>query len=64
VVGLTERELAVLRLLALGLSNDAIATRLSISPRTVHAHLRSVFDKLGVATRTAAVHEAARLNLT
>lgn len=63
-VGLTEREIAVLRLVELGLSNEDIADRLSLSPRTVHAHLRSIFDKLGVSTRTAAVHEASRLNLT
>jgi predicted ATPase/DNA-binding CsgD family transcriptional regulator len=62
-VGLTEREVAVLRLVALGLSNHDIADRLVVSPRTVHAHLRSIFDKLGVSTRTAAAHEATRLNL-
>lgn len=63
-VGLTEREIAVLRLVALGLSNNHIADRLTLSPRTVHAHLRSIFEKLGVSTRTAAVHEATRLNLS
>ena len=62
--GLTERELEVLRLVAEGLSNPAIADRLVLSPRTVHAHLRSIFDKLGVSTRTAAAHEAVRLHLT
>jgi predicted ATPase/DNA-binding CsgD family transcriptional regulator len=62
-VGLTDRELDVLRLVAQGFSNDAIANRLVVSPRTVHAHLRSIFDKLGVSTRAAAAHEAARLNL-
>lgn len=56
--GLTEREVEVLRLVAVGLSNDDIAQRLVISPRTVHTHVRAVFAKLGVSTRTAAAHEA------
>ncbi|MEJ7742966.1 MAG: LuxR C-terminal-related transcriptional regulator [Nocardioidaceae bacterium] len=53
----------MLRAVALGLGNSEIAVRLVVSPRTVHAHLRSIFRKLGVSTRTAAVHEAARFNL-
>ena len=61
--GLTEREVEVLRLVALGLSNDDIARRLVISTRTVHAHVRAVLAKLGVSTRTAAAHEASLLNL-
>ena len=61
--GLTERELEVLRLVAVGLSNDHIAERLVISPRTVHTHVRAVFAKLGVSTRTAAAHEASLLNV-
>ncbi|HEY5978160.1 MAG TPA: LuxR C-terminal-related transcriptional regulator [Microlunatus sp.] len=61
--GLTLREVEVLKALAEGLSNDDIAERLVISPRTVHAHLRSVFGKLGVSSRTAALREAARLGL-
>ncbi len=52
--GLTEREIEVLRLVADGLDNSAIADHLVVSPRTVHAHLRSVYAKLGVGTRTAA----------
>ena len=62
-VGLTEREVEVLRLVADGLGNPAIADRLVLSQRTVHAHLRSIFAKLEVTSRTAAAHEAARLNL-
>ena len=61
--GLTVREVEVLTLLAEGLSNGDIAERLVISPRTVHAHLRSIFGKLGVSSRTAALREAARLGL-
>ena len=59
--GLTAREIDVLHLVADGLSNAEIADRLVLSQRTVHAHLRSIFDKLGVNTRTAAVHAAASL---
>jgi DNA-binding CsgD family transcriptional regulator len=61
--GLTEREAEVLRSVADGLSNTEIATRLAISPRTVHAHLRSIFEKLKVNSRTAATHEATRLGV-
>ena len=61
--GLSEREVDVLGLVAQGLSNAEIAERLVVSPRTVEAHLRSVFQKLGVATRTAAAHEAVRLGI-
>jgi predicted ATPase/DNA-binding CsgD family transcriptional regulator len=62
--GLTYRELEVLDLVADGLSNGEIALRLVVSPRTVHAHLRSIFGKLGVTTRTAAAHQAGRLSRT
>jgi len=60
---LTRRQREVVRLLAEGWSNAAIADRLVLSRRTVDAHLRTVYAQLGVATRTGAVHEAARLKL-
>ena len=62
--GLTSREVEVLHLVADGLSNAEIAERLVLSERTVHAHLRSIFDKLGVNTRTAAVHATSWLVAT
>lgn len=52
---LTERELAVLRLLAEGPRNRELAARLGISPRTVERHCASVYAKLGVGSRTEAV---------
>jgi DNA-binding NarL/FixJ family response regulator len=57
---LTEREIEVLRLAALGASNKQIATDLELSVRTVHAHMRHIFDKLGVASRTEAVVHGVR----
>ncbi len=51
---LTERELEVLRLVARGLSNAQVAELLVISPRTINAHLRSIYSKLGITSRHAA----------
>lgn len=51
---LSERETEVLRLLARGLTNKDIAQALFLSVRTVEAHLRGVFAKLGVRSRTEA----------
>jgi len=51
----TERELDVLRLVAQGLTNRAIARRLHVSEATVKTHLVHAFGKLGVDDRTAAV---------
>jgi non-specific serine/threonine protein kinase len=56
--GLTSREVEVLGLVATGLTNDEVAKRLFLSPRTVHRHLESIFRKLGVNSRTAAARFA------
>jgi DNA-binding CsgD family transcriptional regulator len=56
--GLTQREVEVLRLLTTGLSNTQMAEQLVISRRTVNAHLRSIYNKLDVTTRTAATRYA------
>ncbi len=56
--GLTPREADVLRLLATGLSNAEIAERLSLSSRTIDTHLTSVYGKLGVTSRGAAIRFA------
>ena len=49
--GLSDRERQVTELVALGLSTDAIAARLYLSPWTVQDHLTAIFEKVGVATR-------------
>lgn len=55
---LSERESTVLKLAAKGLSNNAIANELRLSVSTIESHLRSIFNKLGVGSRTEAVIEA------
>ncbi|MCU0521916.1 MAG: response regulator transcription factor [Anaerolineae bacterium] len=60
VEALTERELEVLRLTAQGLTNRQIGQELAISHRTVQGHLASIFQKLGVTSRTEAVTDALR----
>src|SRR5579859_2474535 len=57
-VGLTRRELEVLRLLAEGLTNAQIAGRLVLSTVTVNAYLRTIYSKLGVSSRSAATRYA------
>lgn len=52
--GLTERELEVLRHLATGETNKAIAADLVLSERTVDRHVSNIFVKLGVSSRAAA----------
>jgi len=56
--GLTAREVEVLRLLADGLTDLQIAEKLVLSPRTVHAHISSIYSKLGVTSRSAATRYA------
>lgn len=60
---LSARETEVLRLVADGESNSAIATRLHISDATVKSHLVHIFSKLGVSSRTAAVAAARDLGV-
>jgi len=60
---LTDRELEVLRLAALGLTNKAIGFKLSISDRTVQSHLANIYEKLHVASRTEAVTRAVTARL-
>jgi DNA-binding NarL/FixJ family response regulator len=60
---LTAREVEVLELLAEGLSNKAIATRLAISDQTVKFHVAAISGKLGAANRTDAVRRAVRRGL-
>ena len=52
--GLTAREVEVLQLLARGLSNKAIATRLVIAPKTVSNHVEHIYAKIGASSRAAA----------
>jgi DNA-binding NarL/FixJ family response regulator len=60
---LSERELAVVELLAVGATYGEIARGLSISTNTVRTHIRSLYEKLHVASRTEAAIKATRLGL-
>jgi LuxR family maltose regulon positive regulatory protein len=60
---MTERELEVLRLLALGHSNQAIAQQLVVTVGTVKRHVNSILSKLGVQSRLQAVARARERNL-
>jgi DNA-binding NarL/FixJ family response regulator len=60
---LSERELAVLRLVAGALSNAQIAGRLSVTEATVKRHLRNIFAKLGAVSRIDAVNKAVAASL-
>ena len=58
--GLSKRELQILELAARGETNKAIGAQFSLSSRTVEVHMRNIFTKLGVSSRTEAVTTAIR----
>jgi DNA-binding NarL/FixJ family response regulator len=58
VPGLSEKEAAVLAELSQGLSNKEIASRLWLSEQTVKFHLRNIYRKLGITSRTEALRFA------
>jgi LuxR family transcriptional regulator, maltose regulon positive regulatory protein len=60
---LSERELDVLRLLSSDLDGPDIARELTVSLNTLRTHTKSIYAKLGVSSRRAAVRQAAELNL-
>lgn len=62
-LGLSDRELEVLQLMADGLSNQEIASRLFLSVNTIKTHSSNIFEKLDVSRRTQAVEQARRLNI-
>jgi len=62
-LGISERQLEVLELLAVGHSNKEIAQRLHVSPHTVKTHLGHLYGKLEVSRRTQAVQKARSLQI-
>lgn len=62
-LGISPRELIVLKELAAGHSNKEIARRLEVSPNTVKTHLARLYEKLGAVRRTDAVNRARELGL-
>jgi ATP/maltotriose-dependent transcriptional regulator MalT len=62
-LGISEREMEVLRELAAGHSNKQIARKLAVSPNTVKTHVARVFEKLGAGRRTEAIRKARELGL-
>jgi len=62
-LGISPRELDVLKELAAGHSNKEIAHRLDVSPSTVKTHVARLFDKLGAKRRTDAINKARELGI-
>ena len=60
---MTPQETRVLKLISAGLSNAEIASLLDLSPHTIKAHVRHIFDKLDVSDRTTAAIWALRTGL-
>ena len=56
--GLTVREVEVLQLVTQGWTDVQVADKLVISPRTVQGHLRSIYNKINVSSRSAATRYA------
>jgi DNA-binding NarL/FixJ family response regulator len=61
--GLTTREVEVLRLVAQGYTDAQVAEQLVISPHTVNAHLKAIYGKIGVSSRSAATRYAVEQHL-
>ncbi len=60
---LTQREFEILHLIATGLSNQEIADQLVLSVGTIKVHIRHIYQKLNVSSRTQAIAQASELNL-
>jgi DNA-binding CsgD family transcriptional regulator len=62
-LGISPRELMVLKEIAAGYSNKEIARRLNVSPNTVKTHVARLFEKLGAKRRTDAINRARELGI-
>jgi len=62
-LGISNREIEVLEMLASGHANKVIARRLDISPNTVKTHVARLYEKLEVASRTQAIGKARELDI-
>jgi len=62
-LGISPRELAVLKEIAAGRSNKEIAAQLNVAPSTVKTHVARLFEKLGAKRRTDAINKARELGI-